>query len=38
MRDRCKDMENTVIKVMIYRAGHKLGCGKETDREFQGEM
>lgn len=33
-----RDMEekNTVIKVMIHRAWHKVGCGKEIDKPIPG--
>lgn len=37
MSVRDTEKKNTLIKVMIHRAGHKAGCGKETS-EFQGEM
>lgn len=36
MSVRDVEKKNTVIKVMIHWAGHRVGCGKETDKSVPG--
>lgn len=36
MSVRDTEEKNALIKVMIHRAGHKAGCGKETDKRIPG--
>lgn len=33
-----KKKQNGAMRVMIHRAGHKVGCGREPTRESQGEI
>lgn len=37
-RGERKKNKNAVMRVMIHRAGHKVGCGREPTRESQGEI